>query len=213
MAQPLSRWHRLFADALAIREAIGVAVTVEQHLGRQPTRSELSAARRAAHSYASAGRAQITQVSVPVPVEGRGVGTYVVLVRPESVGRGDTYRAMLRRAAQGCTSPPSTGRMRRGRLRPAPFLRGTVSTVEGAAAGVRYLDVTAIDPAEAEELSDSLGESLLELNRLRRLLTRRRRQIGSPGATDLTGSAASTDAGKAKLPEEDNDLDRQEGHG
>lgn len=213
MAQALSRWHRLFADALANHEAIGVAVTVEQHLGRRPTRSELSAARRAAHSYASAGRAHITQVSVPVPVEGHGVGTYVVLVRPESVEKGDTYRAMLRQAAQGCTSPPSTGRTRRGRLRPAPFLRGTVSTVEGAAAGVRYLDVTAIDPAEAEELSDSLGESLLELNRLRRLLSRRKHQIGSPEAKDVTDSAASTDADQAKQPEGDNDLDRLEGHG
>jgi hypothetical protein len=213
VTQPLSRWHRLFADALANREAIGVAVTVEQHLGRQPTRSEMSAARRAAQSYAGTGRAHIKQVSVTTPIKGRAVGTFLVLVRPGSAGDGELDQVILRQAAQGWTSLPSSiGRVRRWRLRPGPFLRGTVSTVEGAAAGVRYLDVAAIDPAEAEELSESLGESLLELNRLRRLLTRRSHQSEILKVTD-DASSATEDIDDAKYLDNDNNADRTEGHG
>jgi hypothetical protein len=42
--------------------AIGVRASVADHLGRAPTRAELNAARRAAHSLAALGRAQVLHV-------------------------------------------------------------------------------------------------------------------------------------------------------
>lgn len=211
---PLSRWHRLFADALANHEAIGVAVTVQQHLGRQPTRSELSACRRAAHSYAEAGRAHITQVSVSAPTAGGRGGVYLILVRPESSRSGGHYRAMLREAAQGWTpSPSETGRVRRWQFRQAPFLRRTVSTVEEAAAGVRYLDAAAVEPAEAQELSESLGDALLELSRLRRLLVRRGQPIGTLDATNGEAAELATADEATTIAGATDDTDWVEGDG
>src|SRR5688572_2915085 len=44
------RWQQVLADALDQNLAIGVRAAVADHLGRTPTRAELTAARRAAHS-------------------------------------------------------------------------------------------------------------------------------------------------------------------
>ena len=44
---PLGRWQHVLADALDQNLAIGVRATVADHLGRSPTRAELTAARRA----------------------------------------------------------------------------------------------------------------------------------------------------------------------
>lgn len=43
--------------------AIGVRAAVADHLGRAPTRAELTAARRAAHSLAALGRARVLHVA------------------------------------------------------------------------------------------------------------------------------------------------------
>ena len=55
----LGRWQQVFAEALDQNLAVGVRATVIDHLGRAPTRAELNAARRAAHSFASTGRARV----------------------------------------------------------------------------------------------------------------------------------------------------------
>jgi hypothetical protein len=59
----LGRWQQVLANALDKNLAIGVRATVADHLGRVPTRAELTAARRAAYSLAAVGRAQV----LPVP--------------------------------------------------------------------------------------------------------------------------------------------------
>ena len=46
----LGRWQQLLTDALDRNTAIGVRAAVADHIGRAPTRAELTAARRAAHS-------------------------------------------------------------------------------------------------------------------------------------------------------------------
>jgi hypothetical protein len=56
------RWQQILADALDQNLAIGVRAAVADHLGRAPTRAELIAARRAAHSLARAGRARVLHV-------------------------------------------------------------------------------------------------------------------------------------------------------
>jgi hypothetical protein len=54
----LGRWQQqVLAEALDKNLAIGVRVAVADHLGRTPTRAELTAARRAAHSLAALDRA------------------------------------------------------------------------------------------------------------------------------------------------------------
>ena len=58
----LGRWQQVLADALDHNFAIGVRAAVAYHLGRTPTRTELTAARRAAHSLATLGRARVLHV-------------------------------------------------------------------------------------------------------------------------------------------------------
>jgi hypothetical protein len=58
----LGRWQQVLTDALDQNLAIGVRAAVADHLGRAPTRSELTAARRAAHGYAALGHARVFHV-------------------------------------------------------------------------------------------------------------------------------------------------------
>src|SRR5215204_5725196 len=58
----LGRWQQVLADGLDQNLAIGVRATVADHLGRTPTRAELTAARRAAHSLAALGHARVLHV-------------------------------------------------------------------------------------------------------------------------------------------------------
>ena len=62
----LGRWQQVLADALDQNLAIGVRAAVADHLGRAPTRAELTAARRAAHSLAALGRARVLHVPGPM---------------------------------------------------------------------------------------------------------------------------------------------------
>src|SRR5215211_970853 len=58
----LGRWQQVLADALDQNLAVGVRAAVADHLGRTPTRAELTAARRAAHRLAALGRARVLHV-------------------------------------------------------------------------------------------------------------------------------------------------------
>ena len=60
----LGRWQQLLVDALAEDETVAVQTVVENHLGRRPSRSELTAAQRAAHLLARRGGATIGHVAV-----------------------------------------------------------------------------------------------------------------------------------------------------
>jgi hypothetical protein len=58
----LGQWQQVLADALDQNLSIGVRPGVVDHLGRFPTRAELTAARRAAHSLTALGRARVHHV-------------------------------------------------------------------------------------------------------------------------------------------------------
>jgi hypothetical protein len=58
----LGRWQQVLADALDQNLAIGVRAAVADHLGRAPTRAELTAARRAAHSLLASDDARVYHV-------------------------------------------------------------------------------------------------------------------------------------------------------
>jgi hypothetical protein len=58
----LGRWQQILANALDENVAVGLRATVTDNRGRAPTRAELTAARRAAHSLAVLSRARVLHV-------------------------------------------------------------------------------------------------------------------------------------------------------
>jgi hypothetical protein len=75
----LGRWQQVLADALDQNLAIGVRAAVADHLGRAPTRPELTAARRAAHSLAALGCARVFHVPGANADDDAGDRNYLVL--------------------------------------------------------------------------------------------------------------------------------------
>ena len=65
--------------------AIGVRAAVADHLGRAPTRAELTAARRAAHSLAALGGACVFYMPGADADNDAGDRTYLVLVKPNVI--------------------------------------------------------------------------------------------------------------------------------
>jgi uncharacterized membrane protein len=82
MGQALGRWQQVLVEALADHKAVGVRAVVVAHLGRELTRSELEAARRAAHLLEQRGQLKVVHVSVPPRPNQRG-GTFLVATRSE----------------------------------------------------------------------------------------------------------------------------------
>jgi transcriptional regulator with XRE-family HTH domain len=78
----LGRWQQVLAYALDQHLAIGVRAAVADHLGRAPTRAELTAARRAAHNLAALGRARLLHVPGADAEGNTGDRTYLVLAKP-----------------------------------------------------------------------------------------------------------------------------------
>jgi hypothetical protein len=79
----LGCWQQVLTDALDQNLAIGVRAAVADHLGRVPTRAELNAARRAAHSRAASGRARALHVPGAYANDHAGDRTYLVLGKAE----------------------------------------------------------------------------------------------------------------------------------
>ena len=75
----------MLADALDQNLAIGVRAAVADHLGRAPTRAELTAARRAAHGLAALGRAQMLHVPGADADDDAGDRAYLVLAKPNVI--------------------------------------------------------------------------------------------------------------------------------
>jgi hypothetical protein len=81
----LGRWQQVLADALDQNLAIGVRAAIADHLGRAPTRAELTAARRAAHSLAALGRSRVLHVPGAEADANVGDRTYLVLAKPNVI--------------------------------------------------------------------------------------------------------------------------------
>jgi hypothetical protein len=81
----LGRWQQVLADGLDKNLAIGVRAAVADHLGRAPTRAELNAARRAAHSLAVLGRARALHVPGAETDAEVGDRNYLVLAKPNVI--------------------------------------------------------------------------------------------------------------------------------
>ena len=100
--------------------AIGVRAAVADHLGRAPTRAELTAARRAAHSLAALGRARVLHVSGADADANAGDRSYLVLAKPNVIMNDTRLRglAVAGSDAAGRKGPPQP---RPGRSQPGTF--------------------------------------------------------------------------------------------
>ena len=81
----LGRWQQVLTDALDQNLAIGVRAAVADHLGRAPTRAELTAARRAAHGLAALGRARVLHVPGADADANAGDRNYLVVAKPNVI--------------------------------------------------------------------------------------------------------------------------------
>ena len=155
------QWHQVFDDALRASDVIAVALVARAYIGRQPTRSELSASRRAAHSYATTSNGQVLHVPATRP-DGRSVRV-LLLARPDAE-LDDTER--LHAIASGLDAAPR----RRGRRQQG--IESLASTVVKASHSARRVDLTELDHEHAQILSDDLRAALNGLGQLRGRLQR-----------------------------------------
>jgi hypothetical protein len=175
----LGRWQQVLADALDQNLAIGVRAAVADHLGRAPTRADLTAARRAAHSLAASGYARVLHMSGADADANAGDRSYLVLAKPNVVMNDIRLRglAVWGSDAAGRKSPDNH----------AQTARNLKRSLRNAAAGARLIQVEGLDSKSAAEVAASLADALQELHRLKRTLDRRiRRDRGAAGALQLS---------------------------
>jgi hypothetical protein len=164
----LGRWQQVLADAIDQNVAIGVRAAVADHLGRAPTRAELNAARRAAHSLAALGRAQLLHLPGANDKENGGDRTYLVPAKPNVIMNDIRLRglAVAGTDAAGRKSPHNH----------AQTTRNLKRTLRNAAAGARLIQADGLDSESAADVAASLADALEELHRLKRSLDRRIRR-------------------------------------
>ena len=160
----LGRWQQVLTQALDQNLAIGVRATVADHLGRAPTRAELNAARRAAHSLAALDRVRVIHVPGADGNDIAGDRNYLVLAKPNVImnasdSEGWRLPAVRSPVGRAPTTTPGPLNLRR--------------SLRNAAAGARLIQVDGLDSESAAEVSASLADALGELHRLKRSLDRR----------------------------------------
>ena len=159
---------QVLADALDQNLAIGVWAAVADHLGRAPTRAELTAARRAAHSLPTSGRARVFHVSGPDGDGSTGDRTYLVLAKPNVIMNDIRLRglAVAGNDAAGRKSPQNH----------AQTARNLTRSLRNAAAGARLIQAAGLDSKSTADIAAFLADALDELHRLQRSLDRRIRR-------------------------------------
>jgi hypothetical protein len=164
----LGRWQQVLADALDQNLAIGVRSAVADHLGRAPTRAELTAARRAAHSLAALGRARVLHVPGADADDNAADHNYLVLAKRNVIMNDIRLRglAVAGSDAAGRKSPHNH----------AQTVRNLRRSLRNAAAGARLIQIEGLDSKSAAEVAASLADALEELHRLKRSLDRRTRR-------------------------------------
>ncbi len=175
------QWHPVLDQALAETAVVGVSDAVSHHLGRRPTKSEITAARRAAHRYAASGQAQLTLL--PSVAAGRKYRV-LVLARPD-VDLDDVSALRQATATPGKKAAKAQGDGVRDTARRAESLLTQVSHATRAA---RLLPVNHIEPAHAKLLAEDLTEVVAGLATLAADLTRRSRQHTPTARTTLDSS-------------------------
>jgi hypothetical protein len=164
----LGRWQQVLAEALDQNLAVGVRAAVADHLGRAPTRAELTAARRAAQSLAHSGRARVLHVPGADAVASAGDRSYLVVAKPNVIMNDIRLRGLAVAAtnATGRKSPHNHAQTARNLRR----------SLRNAAAGARLIQADGLDSKSAADIAASLADALEELRRLERSLDRRIRR-------------------------------------
>jgi hypothetical protein len=176
----LGRWQQVLTDALEANLAIGVRATVADHLGRTPSRAELNAARRAAHSLAAVGRAHLHYAPGADADANAGDRNYLVLARSNMIMNDIRIRglAVAGSGVAGRKSPHNH----------AQTARSLKRSLRNAAAEARLIQMEGLDSRSAADLATSLADALGELHRLQRCLDRRiRRDDGCSEAPSPEG--------------------------
>jgi hypothetical protein len=146
-------WETVLLNALS-GGTVCVIDVVRAHLGREPTSSELNAARRAAHRLAEHGAADTFRTRQTTPA-------------------GST-RLVLALTRPGGQRPVSDPPVRRGRPRSeVQMARTLVTAAVTAGRSAARLDVSRIEPEAAAELAGRLRQALVELGRLEQQLSSR----------------------------------------
>ena len=160
----LGRWQQVLAEALDQNLALGVRAAVTDHLGRAPTRAELTAARRAAHSLAALGRARVLHVPGADDNDNAGDRYHLVLAKPNVIINDIRLRGL------GVAGSDATGR--RNPHNHAQTARNLRRSLRNAAAGARLIQADGLDSKSAADVAASLADALEELHRLQRSLDR-----------------------------------------
>jgi hypothetical protein len=143
---------------------------VADHLGRAPSRADLNAARRPAHSLAALDRARVLHIPGEVRTPMRGDRTYLVLAKPNVIMNDIRLRglAVAGSEAAGRKSPHNH----------AQTVRNLRRALRNAAAGARLIQPEGLDSKSAADLAATLADALTKLSRLERRLNRRIRRDG-----------------------------------
>jgi hypothetical protein len=165
----LGRWQQMLTDALDHNLAIGVRAAIADHLGRAPTRAELTAARRAAHSLAALGRASVFHVpGARMGTAMQAIRKYLVLAKPNVIINDIRLR--------GLAPAGSDAARRKSPHNHAQTARNFRRSLRNAAAGARLIQAEGLDSRSAADVAASLADALEELRRLERSLDRRIRR-------------------------------------
>jgi hypothetical protein len=160
------RWQQVLADALDQNLAIGVRAAVADQLGRGPTLSELTAARRAAH-----GRARRLYVSGADADGNGGNRNYLVLARPNVIMNDIRLRGL---AVAGTDAAD-----RKSSHNHAQTVRNLKRSLRSVTAGARLIQAEALDRKSAADVAAAIADALEGLHRLQRNVDRRvRRDAG-----------------------------------
>jgi hypothetical protein len=139
-------------NALFAQDAIGVRATASTHLGHEPTRAQITAARRAAHRLVAAGWARAVHVPVRLGGTAREVN-HLVLVRSDATAEHDQFLD-----AAICRPP-------------AP-IRGLELNLTALVTAARNIEVDDLSADQAGYLATRLRAAVADITRLSRNLER-----------------------------------------
>ena len=166
-------WQKVLAEALIEHEVIGVRAIATAHLGHEPTRAQITAARRAAHRLVAADLARAVHVPVRLGGAARQVN-HLVLVRSDAEAGHDQVLE-----AATCKPPAAD--------QPARTLELSLTALGTAA---RNIDVDQLSAEQAGHLAAILQAAVADLTRLGRRLERRAQAPLSPCKPSHSSDAA-----------------------
>ena len=146
-------WYELFDDALTTQPIVAVDRIAEAHLGRTPTRTEFTAAHRAAHGYARAGNAQAFDVWTR-----RGDGHHkvrVLLLARTDADLDDTDQLLAAALSRPVPSEP------RGTT-----LQTLLASIKKGAQACRRLNIDDVEPTCAQHHAADIAAAVDDFRRL-----------------------------------------------